>query len=165
MEDFGSVLAAKETVAGNFWMGHETKDVSFFIAYAGDVLDGAVGIGCGCRLAFDVDVAQQDLPVPVQTLEGLRVGVVTALAMFNRHLEHLTLFYGAGKRRVGLFNAQMNLLANKLQAGVAHQGSGQQTRLAENLKSIANAEYQPTAPRELDDALHDRREPRHRATA
>jgi hypothetical protein len=57
------------------------------------------------------------------------------------------------------------LLTNKLKSGISHQRTWQQTRFTENLKAIADSQYQAASPSELEDATHDRRKARHGAAA
>ena len=59
----------------------------------------------------------------------------------------------------------MNLLTNELQAGVAHQSAGQQSRLTENLEAVANPKHPSTALRKLHKPAHDRRKACHGTAA
>src|SRR4030095_1472513 len=85
--------------------------------------------------------------------------------MFDRDFQQLAFLGRIGERCIGLLHPQMDLLADKLQAGVAHQRSGQQARLTENLKAVADAEDETAVVRELHDTAHDRRKTRHGAAA
>src|SRR5512135_2269705 len=91
-ENLRAVLAAEKLAAGVFRVRHEAEDVAPLVADAGDIFQRAVGIGGRRRLAFGVDVAQQNLPVFAQALQGRRVGVVTAFAVLDRHFEQLAFF-------------------------------------------------------------------------
>jgi hypothetical protein len=144
---------------------HQTEDVAAFVADAGDVFHRAVGIGRRRRLAFGVDVAQQNLPVFVQPLESYGVGVIAALAVLDRHFEQLAALETRRERRVALLDPQMHRTADELQIGVAHQRAGQQAGLAKNLKAVANPQHEPAAPGKPHHAAQDRREARHRAAA
>src|SRR5262245_12762008 len=139
-ENLGAVISAKQFVAGILGVRHQAEDVSFFVAHPGDVIQGAVGIGRRRWLASGIDIAQHNLTVFIQTFQRFFVGVIAAFAMFDRDFEQLTLFCSVGERRIGFFDAQMNLLADKLQGGVAHQRTRQQAGFAENLKAVADAE-------------------------
>ena len=58
----------------------------------------------------------------------------------------------------GLFDgltAEMHLLADVLEAGVAHERAGKQAGLGEDLKAVADAEDKPAGVGELFDRLHD----------
>ena len=71
----------------------------------------------------------------------------------------------AGERRLRLLDAHVHARADEAQAAVANQRAGQQAGFAQHLEAVADAEHQATGVRELDDALHDRREARHGAAA
>ena len=53
---------------------------------------------------------------------------------------------------------QPQFAANELQAPVANQSAGQQPRLHQHLKAIADAEHRPPLGRKALHRLHDRRE-------
>ena len=55
--------------------------------------------------------------------------------------------------------------ADEAEAAVAHQRAGQQARLAQDLEAVADAEHEAAVGGEAHDAVHDRREARHRAAA
>ena len=65
---------------------------------------------------------------------------------------------------VGL-GAEVDLLADVVQAGVAHQRAGQQAGLAQDLEAIADAEHQAAGAGKLLHRLHDRGEARDGAGA
>src|SRR5688572_13964203 len=162
-KDFSAIVAAENPTARVFRMGHQTKDVALFVAYAGNIFQRTVGIGCRRRPALRIDIAEQNLPVFVQALDRFRIGVITTFAMFDGKFEHLAFLNSRSKRSIGFLDSHMNRLANKLKIDITHQSPGQQTGLAKNLKAVADAENKPPLPSELDDALHNRREARHGA--
>ena len=61
------------------------------------------------------------------------------------------------KGRVTVSVLQKGLLADVVLAGIAHQRSRQQPRLAQDLKAVADAHHQAAIFRELRDRLHHRR--------
>ncbi len=85
--------------------------------------------------------------------------------MRDRNLQHLAGLGRGGERRVRGFHANVHLLADESHSGIALQHAGQQTRLAENLETVANAEDQAPAAREFFHRAHHRRKPRNRARA
>ena len=91
-------------------MGHQTEHVPLLVAHPGDVVQRAVGVGRGSALALGVHIAEQDLAIFAQPLQGLGVGEIAALAVLDRKLEELSLFPRAGKRGVVLFQAQEDLV-------------------------------------------------------
>src|SRR5262249_3880163 len=54
----------------------------------------------------------------------------------------------------------VNVAADKAQAGVAHHGTGEEARFAQNLETVADAEHNAAAFGERFYGLHDRRETR-----
>jgi hypothetical protein len=72
---------------------------------------------------------------------------------------------GVGERSVGLFDANVDVAANKTQAAVAHHRAGEQARFAQNLEAVANAQDHAAALGEFLDRLHHRRKARDGAGA
>ena len=73
----------------------------------------------------------------------LRLGEIIAFAVRDRDPQHLPFGRHGGERRVGLLDANADVLAMELQIAVAQHGAGQQARLAQNLKAVADAEHRP----------------------
>ena len=71
------------------------------------------------------------------------------------HLEHFALGEKACKGAVRCLTAKMHLLADVLEAGVAHERAGKQAGLGEDLKAVADAEDKATGVGELFHGLHD----------
>src|SRR5581483_7643667 len=65
---------------------------------------------------------------------------------------------GIGERSVCVLNPHMNGLADIFQADVSHQRAGQQAGFAQDLKAIADAEYESASIGEFLDRLHNRGE-------
>ena len=79
MQNHKAVGAAESRVAGALGVGHEAEDISGFVANAGDVFSGAVGI-CGIgHGAGGIAVADEDLVVGVELRER---GVISEVAAF-----------------------------------------------------------------------------------
>ncbi len=78
----------------------------------------------------------------LQRRQCLGVAEVVAFHVADRHLQHLSLGEPVRKGRIDCLRAQIGLLADVVLAGIAHQRSGQQARLAENLKAVADAQDQ-----------------------
>ena len=60
-----------------------------------------------------------------------------------------------GEGGVGGLGAQVDLLADVLLAGVAHERAGQKAGFAEDLEAVADAEDEAVVGGELLDRLHD----------
>ena len=85
--------------------------------------------------------------------------------MADRNAQHLPDGGCARERRVRLVDADMHVLAAIFQPLVTQHRAGQQPRLEQDLKAVADAEYRPAAFGERPHRSHHRREPRHRAGA
>ena len=78
-------------------MGHEAEDISGFVANAGDVFAGAVGV-CGIGgLALGIAVVDEDLVVRVEGGEGGVVGEVAAFPVGDGDIEDFAFGRGAGE--------------------------------------------------------------------
>ena len=77
-------------------------------------------------------------------LQRGRVAEIISFHVADGNLQDLAFAQQVGEWTIGGFDAQMNLLADVFQAGVAHECAGQQTALRQNLKSVADAQHQPT---------------------
>src|SRR5260370_1405565 len=75
-------------------------------------------------------------PLALETLQRLLIGLVIALAMRDRHADHLPGIIAARERRVGALDPQMHVRADEFQPRVAHQHTGQEPRLAEDLEAV-----------------------------
>ena len=85
--------------------------------------------------------------------------------MRDRHADDLAGIVAARERRVGAFDPQMHVLADEFQPRVAHQHAGQQPGLAEDLKTVADAEHEAAIGREIPHRVHHRRARGNRAAA
>src|SRR6266436_2203095 len=83
--------------------------------------------------------------------------------MRDGNLKNPALRSGIAERRICLLHTDVNMAADETQAAVAHHRAGQQARLQQNLKAVADSQHHPAALRELADRLHYRREPRNRS--
>src|SRR5262249_43103502 len=139
---------------------HQAGDVAFAVTDTGDVVHRAVRIAGGIIGSKGIRVVKQDLAVALQLGEGGGVDGVGAVAVRDWDLQNLTFSGGAGERTVGFFDADVNVAADKAQAGVAHHGTGEEARFAQNLETVADAEHNAAAFGERFYGLHDRRETR-----
>ena len=139
-------------------MGHEAEDISGFVADAGDVFAGAVGV-CGVGgLARGIAVVDEDLVVCVEGGEGGVVGKVATFPVGDGDIEDLAFGGGAGESGIGRFHADALVFADEVETFVANEGTGEESALAEDLKAIADAEDGATGCSETFYRLHDRRE-------
>ena len=137
-----------------------------FVADAGDVVQRAVRVGRVGDLAARVAVAEDRRGRDASSSrDDLRLGVVVPFAVRDRHPQHAGPGRTPRERRVGLLDADDDVLAVEPQVAVAQHRAGQQPGLEQHLEAVADAEHRPAAPRELAHRRHDRREPRDRAGA
>src|SRR5439155_11740269 len=102
-----------------------------------------------------VRVPQGDLPVGLEVREQLAVGEVAALAVLDRHRQPLPGLAAARERSVGPLDEYGNVTTDEGQGRVRPERPGKETRFAQNLKTIADPEHQPTLGGEAGDAVHD----------
>src|SRR5512134_2436701 len=95
-----AVGAAEHRLAGALRMRHEPDDVAFFVADAGDVVDGAVRVRQISDVPLRVAVAEDDPPGRLELPHHLGVGVVVALAVRNGNPQHLATRRKAGERGI-----------------------------------------------------------------
>ncbi len=136
-------------------MGHHAEDVAVLVGDACDVVEGAVGVGVGGSFALGGAVAEENLTVGFEGIEGLLVGVVTALAVGDGDVEDLAFGAGVGEGGVSLFDAEVSPLAAELQVVVTHEYAGEETGFAEHLEAVADAEDESAIVGEPGDGVHD----------
>ena len=126
-------------------MRHHAEHIAALVDDAGDRIRRAVDVGLLVDDAVGRAVAIEHPPLAFEPLQGLFIGFVIALAMGDRHADDLAGIVAAGERRVGALDPQMHVVADEFQPRVAHQDAGQQARLAEDLKAVADAEHEPAS--------------------
>ena len=139
-------------------MGHHAQNVAPFVEDARDIGERAVGVGAGGDFALRRRVAEGDPVFGFERAQGLGVAVVVAFHVADGDLQHFTLLQLVGEGAVGGFDAQMDLFADVLEAGVAHERAGEQAGLGEDLEAVADAENEAAVAGEALDGLHDGRE-------
>jgi hypothetical protein len=74
----------------------------------------------------------------------------------DRNAEHLPGARAGGERRVGLFDADVHVLASVLQPAVAQHRAWQQASLEQDLETIADAKHRAAAAGKCLHFTHDR---------
>ncbi len=110
-------------------------------------------------------VAIEHAPLAFEPLQRLLIRLVIALAMRDRHADHLAGIVAAGERRIRTLDPHMHVAADEFQPRIAHEHAGQKLGLAEDLEAVADAEHEPAVAREGAHRVHDRRARRDRAAA
>jgi hypothetical protein len=137
-------------------MRHHPHHIAPLVADAGDRVHRSVRVPAVVEPPLWIGITQNHLAMRFHLLERPGRCEVIAFAMSDGNPEHLAGAGGARERRVGLLDAQMHLFAAVFQAAVAQHRAGQETRLEENLESIADAEHRATTFGERSHRAHDR---------
>src|SRR6516165_2850869 len=111
-------------------MGHQAQYVTAFAQDAGDVVKRAVGIRLASDLPVRSCVAEDDPALVFESLQGFRIAIVVPFHMPDGDPQHLPLAAGISKRRSSVFNPEVDVLANVLEAGVADESPREQACLA-----------------------------------
>ncbi len=123
-------------------MRHQTENISFAVADAGDVFDRAIGIRTQNDPPLTVRIAQNHLLVGVQFAQRFRVGEEAAFPVRYRQAEKRPFWAAVGERRIVHFHSGDNHVAHEAQRAIADQCPWQQAGLAQNLKPVACAEHE-----------------------
>ena len=141
IEDDAAVDAAKQRLAGALRMRHHADHIARLIAEAGDRVNRSVRIRGIVDAALRVRVAQDHLAIGLELPQHLRRREVVAFAVTNGNPEHAAGRRRGRKRRIDLLDPHVDVLAPVLQPAIAQHRAGQQTRLEQNLKPVADAEH------------------------
>ena len=153
-----SVRRSQQPFARPVGVGHHAQHVAPLVEDAGDVAQRTVGIGLCGDLTRRGRIAEGDAVFGFQAVQILGGAEVVAFHVADGHLQHVALFQALGEGAVGRFHAQVDLLADVLEAGIAHQSAGQQSGFGQNLEAVADAQHQSAACGKLLHRTHHRRE-------
>src|SRR5918994_6243836 len=146
-----------ELLDGVLGVGHQADHVAALVGDAGDVVERAVGI--------DLEVAGDDLPLPLDPGQRVGVGDEAALAVLEGDRDLRALLVGQRPGGAVVLDPQLLVSADELAVVVADQRAGQQVGLAEDLEAVADAEHRQPVVRGTHHLRHHRREARDRAAA
>src|SRR3954452_2767318 len=146
LEELQAVGAAGEGVDRVLGGRHEAEDIALGVAHAGDVVLGAVGVVAG-------GVAQDNL-----LLGHWLGGVEAAGRVLDRDREAVSARTRAGERRLRVDDLDLDLAADEAQGRVGQERAGQQARLAQDLKAVADAEHGAAVAGEVEHRRHHGRE-------
>jgi len=90
-----------------------------------------------------IAIAEDDLVSILQTLQRIFVGEVVPIAMGDRDFQDLPFATTGSEQRTGVFDSQIDILADKLERVVAKQDAREQTGFNKNLKAVADADTTP----------------------
>ncbi len=143
LEDKTAVAATQEGFAAAFRMGHHPQNIALVVQDSRNVVRRPVGI-IGVRHGSVRSAVPEQYPfLLLQPAQRSLVREVIAFTVGNRYLQHLARLAAAAESRVGPLGPEIGPLASVLQVLVAPQDPGEKASLAENLKPIADADYQP----------------------
>src|SRR5204863_843078 len=111
-------------------------DIARLVAEAGDRRRRTIRIRLVGEFPGRRRVAENDLSVGLEPGDRVRLGEVVALAVRNRYAKHLTGAAQSRERRVGLFDADVEVLAAELQAAVAQHRSRQKPGFKQDLEPV-----------------------------
>jgi len=94
-------------------MRHQTENIPFAVANAGDVFDRAIWICVGNDSALFVCVAQNHLFIGVQLTQRLRVSKKTAFTVRHWQVQKCSFRTAVGEWRIIYLNARSDHVANK----------------------------------------------------
>src|SRR6185437_11627446 len=160
-----AVGVAEQRVGGVLGMRHQAEHAFALIENAGDVASRAVKVGVLAEIAAIVAIAERDAAVAFEPVERSVVREIIAVVMRDRHADHLTGIVAACERTFAGFDAKMHVPAVELERAIDQQCAGQEMRLGQNLKPVADTEHRQSFAGARGDLAHDWRMRRHRATA
>src|SRR5712692_9593642 len=159
LEQLEPVRAAHRRLGRALGMRHEAEHVALRTHDARDVLERAVRIRRPRDAPVGHCVAEDHLVPRPELTQRFGVRVVLALAVGDRHREHLPGPEPPRERRLDVVHDEVGGLAAVLQALVARERPRQEPRLAEDLEAVARAEDRAAPRDELAERLDDRRAP------
>lgn len=119
-------------------MWHQSQDIPSYVQDAGDVLRRAIWIRISGPFAFGIDVSEGDSFSVLKHFEGVAIADEPAFAVGYRDFQDL--IDSPGPKAHMVLGAQVDDFADELLALVKEQRSRQQSSLAEDLESIADAD-------------------------
>src|SRR5687767_3517144 len=165
LEQRKAIGGAEQGVDRALGVRHHAEHIAARAHDPRDVAHRAVRVVRLLRLERARGVAEDHLAFALESVERLVVGAVASVAVRDRKYDLLTALVVRGEHRLGRFDAQVDGRTDELERGVAQQRAGKQSRLAGDLKPVAEADHGPTALSVLHDLAHDRAEARDRAGA
>src|SRR6266705_5290233 len=100
-------------------MRHHPEYVARLVKDARDGIGRAIEVPLRIEAAVRRSVAEQHPALAFKPRDGLLVGDVIALAMRDRHADHLTRIVAACERRVGALDPQTDLATDELERSIA----------------------------------------------
>src|SRR5205823_1482045 len=164
-EDAAAVRGAEKVFARALRVRHHAEHVARARADSGYRVARAVHVRLFREFSASLAVAEDDPVFAREFFKRLVVAHVVSLGVRNGEAQDLARAKARGERRLCRLDAHTDVAADEVQVAVAYQSAGQQSRLAQYLKAVADAEDEAATVGELPDRGHDGREARERARA
>ena len=156
-------MAAQGEFSGTFRMRHQAEDIALPVADSSDVVARAVGVGRLGQLSVRGTVTEEDPMLPLQLGKGRVVAEVVALTVGDRDAQPLPGLVRSRERGIGLLDTEGDVLTAKPQVPIAQERAGQEPRLTEDLKAIADPDHQAPLAGKGRHCPHDGGEPGNRS--
>src|ERR1700750_3016108 len=102
-------------------MRHHAENVAALTKHSGDIFERAVRVCSGANLTCGSRVAEGDTVFGLQLCQSIGVAEIVAFHVTDRHLENLAAANLLGEGRVSGLGSEMDLLADVVLSGVAHE--------------------------------------------
>ena len=135
-------------------MRHQTDDVARFIAEPCNAVDRSVWVRRGDHFTGRAAVPKDDLPIPLESIDDLRRCEVIAFTVRDRNPQNLPRPAGSSERSIGLLDADVHMLATKLETSVPERCARKKSRLEQDLKPVADAKDRTAPPGKCRDLAH-----------
>ena len=106
-------------------------------------------------LGLTLDVAEHDLSLTLEPVEGVVVSDEATLAVLERDDDLVAGRHARGPRRRRVLDLERLVAADERAVVVADESAGQQVRLAQDLEAVADAQHRHAALGRRDDLGHD----------
>src|SRR6266568_7999237 len=157
VEKRAAVGSAEQRVGRVLGMRHQAEDRAAVVEDAGDGAGRAVEIVRLGEHARGPAIAECDKAAIFQPVEGRRIGGIAAIMVRHRDAYGLAGGVAAGKDRLAVFDAQMDVAAGEGERAVRQQRAWQHAGLGQDLKAVADAQDRGPAFGAGLHFAHDRR--------
>src|SRR5262249_540133 len=118
-------------------------------------VDDACDVAYGSVRVVARRVAECDLVRVLELADEVVVAEPATLAVLDRDRQPLARLAAAEKRRLGVFDDELDVPADERERGVRAEHAWQESHLGEDLEAVADSEHRTAVPRERDDGTHD----------
>jgi hypothetical protein len=141
-------------------MRHHTEHVTVEVAYTRNIVASTVRICFGRDLTALVTVPKYDLVVFHQPMvRGVVAGVIPFCMGYGQG-QHIAVLELVCKRGIFVFDAYIDVFADEMQVRISYQSTRQQAAFAQDLKAVADTEYELTFRSKIRYGLHHWRKSR-----